>query len=257
MSVDRSELAEFITATIKREAAEPNSVTRYREPLVGFVSADDPRFAELRRIIGPGHLLPQDLLPEARSVVSFFLPFDYWIVKANARDRVKVADEWVTAYVETNDLIKGITDRLIESLAERGIRAAAEAPTHNFDKTRLVSWWSHKSVAVIAGLGSFGLHQMVITDSGCAGRFGSLVTDALLPFSQDEPRERCLYFDKGSCLACVRRCPANALDENNGLDRARCYQHLLSQIEEPGRPAWADVCGKCVIGPCAFKSAVR
>jgi len=159
------------------------------------------------------------------------------------------------AYVETNALLGRIGTCLIEALAERGIRAAAEPPTHNFDPVTLVSHWSHKSVAVIAGLGSFGLHQMVITDSGCAGRFGSLVLDAELPVSNFESRERCLYYHDGSCLECIQRCPAEALDAVYPFNRQRCYQHLLGVAKVYEDLGKADVCGKCAIGPCAFEAA--
>jgi epoxyqueuosine reductase len=121
-------------------------------------------------------------------VISFFLPFEPMVVEANAQHREKVAREWVVAYAETNDFIGRITKALTERLAERGIRAAAEPATHNFDPVTLVSRWSHKSVAVIAGLGSFGLHHLVITDAGCAGRSGSLVVDAGLASSAVEPK---------------------------------------------------------------------
>jgi epoxyqueuosine reductase QueG len=63
-------------------------------------------------------------------------------------------------------------------LAQYGVRSAAAAAMHNCDPATLTCPWSHKSVAVIAGLGSFGLHRMVITDAGCAGRFGSPVIAA-------------------------------------------------------------------------------
>ncbi len=255
-AVDSMELAEFITTTIRREVAEAGTITGYREPLIGFAAADDPRFAALRRVADPAHMLPHDLLPGARAVVSFFLPFAYWVVEANARHKKKVAREWAEAYVETNALIGRITAHLIQSLAKRGVRAAAEPATHNFDPVSLVSRWSHKSVAVIAGLGSFGLHRMVITDSGCAGRFGSLVIDAELPITSAQPKERCLYFRDGSCLECVLRCPVDALDENGRLNKQRCYQRLLRVAQEYEYLALADVCGKCAIGPCAFESAV-
>ncbi len=126
----------------------------------------------------------------------------------------------------------------------------------------LVSHWSHKSVAVIAGLGSFGLHQAdarasdVITDAGCAGRFGSLVFDAELPVEPATPRERCLYFHDGSCLECVLRCPAGALDASEPLDKQACYRRLLGVARAHEDLGLVDVCGKCAIGPCAFESAV-
>jgi epoxyqueuosine reductase len=250
------ELAEFITATIQYEVAEAGTITDYREALIGFAAADDPRFPALRRVIGPTHMLPQDLLPGARAVVSFFLPFAYGVVEANAKHKKKIAREWAEAYVETNALIGRITTHLIQSLAERGVRAAAEPATHNFDPVSLVSGWSHKSVAVVAGLGSFGLHRMVITDSGCAGRFGSLVIDNDLPFTPAQVKERCLYFHDGSCLECILRCPVDALDENGRFNKQRCYQRLLGVAKEYEYLALADVCGKCAIGPCSFESAV-
>lgn len=255
-AVDSMELAEFITTIIQHEVTEAGTITGYREPLIGFAAADDPRFAGLRRVVEPAHMLPHDLLPGARAVVSFFLPFAYWVIEANARHKQEVAREWAEAYVETNALIGRITAHLIQSLAKRRVRAAAEPATHNFDPVSLVSRWSHKSVAVIAGLGSFGLHRMVITDSGCAGRFGSLVIDAELPVTSAQPKERCLYFHDGSCLECVLRCPVNALDENGRLNKQRCNQRLLRVAQEYAYLALADVCGKCAIGPCAFESAV-
>jgi len=249
-------LDESIVATIWRLVSEAGTATNYRAPLVGFAAADDQRFLELRQVAEPTHMLPKELQPGARSVISFFLPFAGWVVEANAREREQVAQEWATAYVETNALIGGIAAHLIEALGARGIRAAAEPATHNFDQTSLVSRWSHKSVAVIAGVGSFGLHQMVITDAGCAGRFGSLVIDAELPVSAGQPRERCLYFHDGSCLECVLRCPIGALDETVPLDKQLCWQRLRSTAPGFEETGVADVCGKCAIGPCSLESAV-
>jgi epoxyqueuosine reductase QueG len=249
-------LAELITTTVRRQVAGANTITRYREPLAAFVAADDPRFAELKRVVHPSHMLPGDLLPGARSVVSFFLPFDERVVEANARERERVAREWAVAYVETNALIGRINAALIEQLAERGIRAAAEPATHNFDPLTLVSRWAHKSVAVIAGLGSFGLHHLVITDAGCAGRFGSLALDAEIAPSNLPPQERCLYFHDGSCLECVLRCPAGALDERGEIDKHRCRAHCHAVSEGFKDLGDAHVCGKCSFGPCALKSAV-
>jgi epoxyqueuosine reductase len=250
------ELPHRITAHIQHQVAEAGTITGYREPLVGFAAADDPRFLELRRVAEPTHMLPHDLLPSARSVVAFFLPFAPWVVEANAAHRTQVAREWAVAYVETNALIDRITSDLIQLLAGHGVRAAAEPATHNFDPISLVSRWSHKSVAVIAGLGSFGLHQMVITDAGCAGRFGSLVLDAELPVRRTEPRERCLYFADGSCLECVARCPVGAIGEGRPLDKQRCNRRLQAIARQHQKVGLADVCGKCAIGPCSYQSAV-
>ena len=231
--------------------------TQYRRPLVALVGAADPAFRELKTAVDPDHTLPEDLLPGARTVISFFIPFQPNVPQANSVDRIRVAREWVVAYVETNALIDRITGRLVELLAARGVRAATQPATYNFDQVKLVSRWSHKSMAAVAGLGSFGLHHMLITDAGCAGRLGSLVIDAALPATNRPPRERCLYYHDGSCLECVMACPVAALAKDDSIDKHACWD----RCQEAGR-LWAhvgraDVCGKCATGPCATASAVE
>jgi epoxyqueuosine reductase len=250
------DLSELIIETIHRETAQAQGATAYRTPLVGFASAADPRFREIQRIVEPTHYLPEEMLPGARTVVAFFLPFAAWVVEANAVERHRVAGEWRVAYLETNALIQRIADRLIAVLTERGVRAAAAPATHNYDPRDLIARWSHKSVAFIAGLGSFGLHRMLITDAGCAGRFGSVVTDADIAFTTPPARERCLYFHDGSCWECITRCPVDALGMDGAIDKQRCNHRLVGLAKGFGREELADACGKCAIGPCSLGSAV-
>lgn len=237
----------LIASLISAQIHNASTVTRYRAPLVAFAGADDPRFDQLQSLI-PEHMHPRDLLPDARSVCAFFLPFNESIVAANA-DGDLASEVWARAYVETNELLAQICRKLSDELGERGIRAAWEPPTHNFDPVRLESTWSHKSVAAIAGLGQFGHHHMLITRSGCAGRLASIVLDADVPPTTSGDGSYC-SFDRG-CRACIRRCPTGALTES-GLDRARCYAQCL---ENDARfPGWmATVCGKCVTMPCALQ----
>ena len=249
-------LADEIGRVIRDIVAKAGTVTGYREPLVGFSRADDERFRSLRPGVSPVHLMPEDLVPGARTVVSFFLPFARWVVEANAREREAVAREWAVAYVETNALIGRISAELADALGKWGIAAGTVPATHNFDEETLQSGWSHKSVAVIAGLGSYGLHQMVITDSGCAGRFGSLVLDAQIPVEAPEPKERCLAFYDGSCMECVARCPVSALDADEPLDKHRCHEHLHRVARVYQDLGLVDACGKCDVGPCSFEPAV-
>lgn len=253
-----SQAAAFIGETISREVSDQDLITGYREAIVGFVPADDPGFAALSSLVDFDHYLPEDLLPGARTIVCFFLPFSPAIAYANQDHKDVVAREWAVAYMETNALIGRITRRLITELADRGIRAAAEPATGNFDEADLKSRWSHKSIAVMAGIGSFGLHQLVITDAGCAGRFGSLALDIELPVTKPAQKERCEYFASGTCLDCVIACPVDALSEDKLFDRRACWKQCL--INGEYFQALGDdvhVCGKCaVLGPCALESAV-
>lgn len=240
-----------------QEISSQDSITGYRDPIVGFISADDPGFFDLSTLTGFNHYLPADLLPGARSVACFFLPFAPNIVYANQAHKEIVAREWAVAYQETNQLIGQVTSRLIDELGFLGIRAAAEPATGNFEEVVLKSCWSHKSIAVMSGIGSFGLHQMVITDAGCTGRIGSLVVDIDLPVEKPAEKERCEYFASGTCLDCVLACPVHALAENQPFNRQACWQQCLRNGEyfrDLGNEV--HICGKCaVLGPCALEYA--
>lgn len=224
--------------------------TKYRPPLLGFAPADDPGFDRLKEAVGPGHLHPQDLLPGARTVAAFFLPFTADLIRRHRRDS-GISRDWAVAYIETNALINRVCEVLAEKLAEQGVRAAWQKPTHNFDWETLTSFWSHKHVAYLCGLGTFGLHHMLITPAGCAGRLGSLVLDVPLPATPRPAAEYCRHRRGLSCAACVRLCPTGALTAD-GLDRHRCHRQLLAINDFYHDLGYCDVCGKCAVGPCAL-----
>ncbi len=226
----------------------------YRKPLTGFARADDPLFGALKKAVGPGHLLPTDVLTGARSVAAFFIPFSRELVAINKKHPY-VAREWAEAYIETNRLIRLCCERLGEALAKEGVTVNWQQPTHNFDPEELVSFWSHKHVAYICGLGTFGLHHMLITDAGCAGRIGSIVLDRALDPAPRPQGHNCLFYSTGKCLACVRNCPVGALTRD-GLDKRKCYERLLAVDAYYGDLGVCDACGKCATGPCAVRDGV-
>lgn len=115
-----------------------------------------------------------------------------------------------------------------------------------------MSDWSHRHVAWIAGLGTFGLHNLLITARGCCGRLGSFVTDAACTPSASPGFEYCLFKSKGTCGACVKNCVTGALKEDS-FDRHRCYGLLLENAALFENEGLADVCGKCTCAvPCSF-----
>lgn len=250
-------MEEEIRRIVEDTVATPGTSTSYRQPLVGIIKADHPEFARLKDYVDPSHLLPEDILPGGKSVVSFFLPFDRSVVVSNTKTGY-ASREWAIAYIETNRLIGRVCAALRDMLATHGWEARWELPTYSFDPVRLVSRWSHKSVGVIAGLGEFGVHQMVITDAGCAGRFGSLITTApLKPTPRpNAPQVRCRYYSDGSCTVCVDRCPVGAICVD-GFDRSLCYERCLENDRHYAELELTDVCGKCATGPCALQSATR
>lgn len=254
---DNQSLVKNVTLKIQNFIEEwqiAESVRAYwRPPLVAIASASDPLFPRLREVAADDHLMPTDLLEEARSVVSFFLPFEKELGAENDQADFYAARSWAKAYVTTNRLIGAINDHLHASLRESGFESAVTPATHNFDEERLLSGWSHKHVAYIAGLGTFGHHHLLITSSGCCGRLGSLVTDALLPVTPRSDKENCLTKAGGKCLACVKKCQYGVLEENV-YDRHACYRQLLRNDRHYEDLPLVDVCGKCGCQvPCSYQ----
>lgn len=233
----------------------PNIATTWKQPLVGYAHAQDDLFPRLKEAVSPAHSTPREILPSAQSVIAYFLPFEERIAESN-RNGQYPSQQWKAAYVETNQLIAAINQRLAQVLEERGYQCAVIPPTHNFDKERLMSGWSHKHVGYIAGLGKFGLHQMLITEQGCCGRLGSLITSAPIEATPLREEEFCLYKHNQSCRVCVTRCTSKALTET-GFDRRKCYDVLRQTPKSDSETITADVCGKCVsMVPCSFTNPV-
>ncbi len=225
----------------------------WREPLVAAASAANPLFPKLREAVGPEHAMPEDLLQGARSVMVFFLPFQGWVGKENDEARGVSARSWAESYVVTNRLIVAINDRLTEMLEAMGYLAAPTPPTHNFDQEKLVSGWSHKHIATIAGLGTFGHNHLLITPSGCCGRLGSLVTTMPLAATPRPDRENCLVKSGQKCHACVSKCRYGALFKTH-FDRQACYRQCLVNDAHFRDLPLTDVCGKCACGvPCSHE----
>jgi len=251
--------AEFVRDKIKaftlnRQAAEGKA--RWKNPLVAFADAADPMFSRLKEAVSPSHALPEDLLPGAGTVIVYFIPFVREIVLSNSGGRT-ASEMWAEAYVETNRLVRDINDHLALLLGDLGYRCAILPPTHNFDTTRLISDWSHKHVAYVAGLGAFGRHRLLITSEGCCGRLGSLVTNAVIPATARRAEVACLQEYNGTCGVCMKKCSWAALTAD-GFERQRCYDVLLENAKIYESLGLADVCGKCCcVTPCSFKNPVE
>ena len=55
--------------------------THWRSPVIGVADALDPLYRELKEKICPGHALPSEIVPGARSVIVFFIPFSIFQVR--------------------------------------------------------------------------------------------------------------------------------------------------------------------------------
>ena len=248
-------IAQHLKQAVERYISSRNAGSVWRDPLIGYANAADPLFRHLKQLAHPGHLLPEDLLKGATSVVVYFLPYTEAIVSSNVHGG-SPSRQWADAYSQTNGLIEIIHSELTTLLESKGYRATTIPPTHNFDPVSLMSAWSHRHVAYIAGLGTFGLNRLLITENGCCGRIGSLVTDLELAPDKRIDGNHCLYVQNGSCAVCLERCPCDALQKDT-FDRRKCYERLLENEAHLNLEGRNDVCGKCSCGlPCSLHNPV-
>ncbi len=222
----------------------------YDSPLVGFASARDPLYADLQRedVIGPHHRMPCDWVENARTVIAYFLPFSREVVESNDADGMS-STEWYLARHYGEVFNEALRDHLANALRKRGYAAVAPIRSDEFEMQLTTSNWSERHCAYLAGLGTFCLSYALITEKGCAGRYGTVVTDVEI-----EPTPRtlglrgnCLYDEKGTCGLCMQRCPAGAITPGK-KDHMKCLDFLLNKVvpeHGPGFNIFVGGCGMC------------
>lgn len=247
-------IIETIKSTIIDYGINNQSSYFWKDPIIEIISANDNKLNILKKVISVEHFMPNDILPDAKSIISFFIPFQDSIVKNNIEGTM-ASKEWAMAYIKTNDLIKIINENIEKLMTKKGYKTGKIPATHNFDKDKLISNWSHRHIAYIAGIGTFGINNMLITKNGCCGRFGSIVINyEFNEYRQDiEIKEKCINKVNGSCGICINKCIVNAY-ENNKFNRHKCYKQCLENDEFHKTNGNASVCGKCIVGlPCSVK----
>ena len=233
-------------------------------PTVCFGSADDKLFDSFKdpKAVGPWHMSPKEWLPQANTVVSLFFPFTEEVRAANRKQRCWPSDQWLQGRIEGQAWLGAFMRALRGRLEELGFAACIpqqdprwasvargkglEAEYGDLPETTFGSRWSERHAAYVCGLGTFGLSKGLITKRGIAGRFGSLVTDAMI---EPTPREYSGLYDWCTrCGSCAKRCPANAITIENGKDHIPCHT-LLEETKIRFAPRYG--CGMCQTAvPC-------
>ena len=131
------QLREFAGHYVAEEPERLGSEGWWQPPLLTAAPVD-ARFDQLPQIAADDHLLPRDLLPTAKSVIVFYIPFKKELVKANKTGEYPCR-EWGVAYVQTNALIGRLSRALGVLLNEHGYQSGLTPATHNFDDVKLMA----------------------------------------------------------------------------------------------------------------------
>jgi epoxyqueuosine reductase QueG len=214
--------------------------------IFGIASADDKLFETLKaeEIIGINHMSPKEWFPEAKTVISYFLPFSEEVRKAN-RIMGLPAKEWLYGRYEGEIFNNALREYLANWFIGKGFKAIAPALDSRFKVVNIRSNWSERHIAYISGLGTMSLSCSIITRRGSAGRLGSIVVDLELEPTIRPYKEKDEYCTQ--CGLCIPRCPPSAIT-SFGKDHIICKGYCDMTLELY-RPRYG--CGKCQTAvPC-------
>jgi len=244
----------------------------WQRPLIGIAAGDDPYYDFLKEHIGPFHWSPVEAFQlkypgpvskETLRAISMVFPQTMETKQAQSKEKLCPSREWIVSRGEWEPLMKEFSGKLVQRLESMGIRSVSidlqpEFSTVRSEKLGIASKWSHRHSAYLAGLGTFGLSEGLITEKGKAVRITTLIIEAPLkptirPYSNHN--EWCLFYKDGSCGACMKRCPVNAITAE-GHDKETCdvYEEVFAKKywpEDIERGDYILGCGLCQAGiPC-------
>ncbi len=242
------------------------------KPALAIAAGNDPLFQELKKDIGEFYWTPEEAFAIAfpgnvvgsgqLSVVSWVLPQTDLTKEEQRQQRQVPGRRWAASRFYGESFNLSLMIWLANHLCQQGVLATApeSLPAYSgrchSDKYGVASNWSERHVAWVAGHGTFGLSDGLITRFGKAVRFGSLVVAAKLPVtprSYQSYRDWCLFYSEGRCGACIKRCPAGAISET-GHDKDACLSYI-STVTTPyvnqHYKTGATPCGLCQVAiPC-------
>lgn len=267
-------ISEYIAGSPENTLQNPENDKAFENPLIGFSKGDDPLYEASRTFVGSFHWTPEDIFtmtfpglkigPGDLSVISWILPQTEATKADNRKQRSFPSDRWARARIYGEDFNNKIRKHVLQSLAKEGYEAVAPVLSPHWEMKKSEQYvyssnWSERHAAYIAGLGTFGLCDGLITSRGKALRIGSVVARIKIPPTARPYQDHhayCLFFTKGICGACIDRCPVQAIGKD-GHDKLRCAKYLKPVTQSYVNSHYGFDgygCGLCQTGvPCESK----
>lgn len=260
--------------SMKNEANEP----AVDEPVVGFSNGGDTHYVELQKDIGPPFMTPIEIFrksfPDTDSradeltVISCILPKTRLTKDDNRKEMAYPSERWIRSKHFGGAFGSKLCAHLVETLKNAGYEAVAPAltPFYSIGMSKrygLASSWSERHAAYVSGLGTFGLCDGLITEKGKAMQCVSVIARIHIPTAPQPYSDHhayCLFYARGTCGLCIKRCPAGAISEH-GHDKERCKEYCFGVGQPYARSHYGIDeygCGLCQTGvPCESRNPVR
>ncbi|MBW6508417.1 MAG: 4Fe-4S ferredoxin [Desulfuromonadales bacterium] len=247
-------------------------------PLIGVAAGNDPLFTQYKQIIGSVHWTPaeafalaypeQPVTAEDLRVVSWILPQTESTLADQRRETQLPAPRWIYSRHYGELFNEWLRRKVRDEFIDMGLKATA--PTLLSDwayrqtpQAGLCSNWSERHAAYAAGLGTFGLSDGFISEAGKAIRIGSVIVAAdieVTPRTAATHTANCLFYARGTCGACSKRCPVAAISKA-GHDKIACHNYIR-QVTAPYAKQLSGQevtpCGLCqVCIPCEHRNPLR
>lgn len=182
---------------------------------------------------------PRSIYPDARSVIVIGLPVHLPVLETTP------SIYYHELYQTLNRLLDEHTYQMAEWLNQEGYPSLF-VPRDGYGSLEVllnkpVAFFSHRHAAYLAGLGTFGVNNMILTPGyGPRIRFGSVFTAAELPPDPIMEEDLCIH-----CMRCVEMCPSRALSGEGypeGItDKKACAEYSAGLFRRSISP-----CGICI-----------
>jgi epoxyqueuosine reductase QueG len=207
-------------------------------PLVGFAPADRWETPLFEPWV-PEAFRPSVLFPTTKTVIVIGIPVSLPVIDSAP------SNYYHNLYRTINTLLDTNAYRIATSLTELGF-PSVWIPRDGYGsidvlKDNPFSFFSHRHAAYLAGLGNFGVNNVILTrEYGPRVRFTSIFTSANLP--PDPVMEKLLCI---RCMRCADACPVHAIPKETYptglLDKRACTVRTESLNKRFMSP-----CGLCI-----------
>jgi len=246
-------------------------------PLIGYSNGADPLYDFFKQDIGEFYVKPIEFIEKTfdnkkfvdkeLTVVSWILPHTAATKIDHRKEKFWPSERWARARIFGEQVNSKLRMHVVQKLNEAGVEAVAPMLSplwHNASSKKygFASSWSERHAAYTAGLGTFGLSDGLITPLGKAHRAGSIIMNTFIEPSKrlyNDHHAYCLFYTKGTCGECIKKCPAGAISEK-GHDKQKCSEYVdnTRKYVEDNFGFKGYGCGFCQVGvPCENKIPIN